>query len=140
MKEKFLNVFLFLISITFIGLGIILMFFSDKILMLTFVVDGINAFIDNPKVTGYFMSLFGSIVFTWGIFFFLLTVFTVMELKNNNVYGFIFWGFTFWIASSGVVTYLHKFYFMLIILGVLYGILFLPYLFSLPMKGSSTKN
>ncbi|HQB62089.1 MAG TPA: hypothetical protein PK899_10575, partial [Spirochaetota bacterium] len=71
MKEKFLNVFLFLISITFIGLGIILMFFSDKILMLTFVVDGINAFIDNPKVTGYFMSLFGSIVFTWGIFFFL---------------------------------------------------------------------
>ncbi len=140
MKERFLNVFLFLISITFIGLGIILMFFNDKILMLTFVIDGINAFINNPEVTDYFISLFGSSIFTWGVFFFLLTVFTVMELKNNNVYGFIFWGFTIWIASSGVVTYFHKFYFMLIVLGVLYGILFLPYLFSLPMKSSAPKN
>lgn len=140
MKERFLNVFLFLISITFIGLGIILMFFNDKILILTFVIDGINAFINNPEVTDYFISLFGSSIFTWGVFFFLLTVFTVMELKNNNVYGFIFWGFTFWIASSGVVTYFHKFYFMLIILGVLYGILFLPYLFSLPMRSSAPKN
>ena len=71
MKERFLNVFLFLISITFIGLGIILMFFNDKILMLTFVIDGINAFINNPEVTDYFISLFGSSIFTWGVFFFL---------------------------------------------------------------------
>jgi len=138
MKERFLNIFLFLISLVFIVFGVILMFFN-KIDLVKIVYTNFGNFFKNESVSIFFISLIGSMIFTWGIFFFLLSVFTVMELKPANIYGFIFWGFTFWACSIEIICFLHKFYFAMIIIGIVYAIIFLPFFLSLGMKSSEPK-
>ncbi|HOJ63822.1 MAG TPA: hypothetical protein PLE45_05325 [Spirochaetota bacterium] len=136
MKERFLNIFLFLISLVFIGCGIILMFFN-KIDLLKIVYTNFNTFLKDETITRFCISLIGTMIFTWGIFFFLLSVFTVMELKSSSIYGFVFWGFTFWALSLAIIAFLYKFYFAMIVTGIIYSILFLPFFLSMPMKSSS---
>ncbi len=135
MKERFLNIFLFLISLAFIALGVILMFFN-KLDFIKIIYTNFDNFFKNENLTMFFISIFGSMIFRWGIFFFLLSIFTVMELKPANIYGFIFWGFTFWAASFEIISFLYKFYFAMITVGIVYLILFLPFFLSLPMKSA----
>lgn len=136
MKERFLNIFLFLISLIFIACGIVLMFFN-KIEPLKIVLTNFYNFFKNENIGEFFIAILGSMIFTWGIFFFLLSIFTVMELKPTNIYGFIFWGFTFWILSFEIILFLYKFYFAMIVSGIIYLVLFLPFFLSLPMKSAS---
>lgn len=137
MKERFLNIFLFLISLAFITFGIILAFFN-KMDYLKIIYTNFDNFFKNETFTTFFISIIGTIIFTWGIFFFLLSIFTVMELKPLSIYGFIFWGFTLWVASFEIVSFLYKFYFLMIFILIIYLILFVPFFFSLPMKSSGT--
>ena len=133
MKEKFLNLFLFLFSFVFLGLGVVLMFFH-KVPYFDIITTNGLAFFKDAKLTEFFISFLGTFVFTWGVFFFLMTVFTVMEMKHTNVYGFIFWIFTFWIGLAEFIAFMHTFFPFMIGLGILYGVIFIPFFFALPMK------
>jgi|GEM_PF-1322844 len=135
MKERFLNIFLFLISLLFITSGIVLIFFYN-IDILKIVHENFNKIFTDGKLAVFFIQLFGTFIFSWGVFFFLMTVFTVMELKNTSVYGFIFWVYTFWALSFGYVLFINNYKFLLIVTAVIYGIIFLPFLLSIPMKSS----
>ncbi len=137
MKEKFLNICLFLLSLAFITAGIILIFFSD-LEYLKIIKENFNKIFTDQKLAIFFLQLFGSFILAWGIFFFLLTVFIVMELKNTNIYGFMFWIYTIWTGAFGFVIYRYKYYFLLITLGIIYGIIFLPFLLSLMMKSKNS--
>ncbi|OHD12625.1 MAG: hypothetical protein A2086_04765 [Spirochaetes bacterium GWD1_27_9] len=135
MKERFLNIFLFLISLCFIACGIILIFFNTaKLPYLDLVHTSFDSFFGNPALSSFFIAFLGTFVFAWGIFFFLTTIFIVMEIKNTNMYGFMFFTFTLWAIMAQIVSFLNKFYFLMIVIGILYGILFIPYFISLPMK------
>lgn len=144
MKERVLNVFLFLLSLGFMVAGVLMIFFQ-KIgivqLLAKYIGDKI-LYGPNTNVD-FFVAFFGSFIFAWGIFFFLLTVFAVMELPSTKIYGFIFWGYTFWAIMSILsgVLYLGKarWSFVIIIL-VVYGVIFAPYLLTLPLKSSEGKD
>jgi len=116
--------------------GVVLMFFN-KLQYTSIIYTNVDKFFNNMPITNFFVAFFGSFIFAWGIFFFLLTVFAVMELKNTSIYPFIFWGFTFWAVLSGVVSFLNKFNFLLICIGVVYALLFLPFFVSLAFKSKS---
>jgi hypothetical protein len=134
MKERFLNIFLFLFSLAFIGLGVLLMFFQ-KLSFLELIVSQTGKVILSQ--TPFFIAFFGTIIFAWGVFFFLMTVYAVMELKPASVYGFVFWVFTLWAAAAGTVFFLNKMVPLLIGLGILYGAIFLPFFLSMPMKSKA---
>lgn len=137
MKEKFLNIFIFLISLAFIFLGVVLMFFNNLDFIKIVHQNAKMIFIDT-NLSNFFIQFCGSFIFAWGIFFFLLTVFAVMDLKTTNIYAYIFWGFTFWAVSAGIVAYLHKYYSLLIGISILYGALFIPFFLSLAMKSGKS--
>lgn len=139
MKEKFLNIFLFLISLSFIGAGVVLMFFNH-IDLLAILHKNFNLIFNNEKLSNFFISFFGSFIFGWGIFFFLFTILAVMDLKKNYVHGFIFWAFTFWAVSAGVVSYLFDYKFLMILISIIYGVIFLPFFLSIPLKSSNYIN
>jgi hypothetical protein len=136
MKERFLNIFLFLISIAFIAGGIISIFFYNQNFMV-FVKDHFVSAFKDSKLAIFFLQMIGSFVFSWGMFFFLMTVFTVMDLKSTTVYGYIFWVYTFWALSFGYVSYINKYMFFVILLGGLYGLVFLIFLISLLLKSKN---
>ena len=133
MKERFLNIMIFIISICFVVVGFFMMFFSN-IQYLDILRNNLDKTFGG--FTDFFIAFLGTIVFAWGVFLFLLMVFSVMDLKSPSVYGFIFWGFTFWCGSVEVISYLRHYYFLMIIIGILYGVIFLPFFMSLPMKSS----
>ncbi|HPO50670.1 MAG TPA: hypothetical protein PLO89_10125 [Spirochaetota bacterium] len=137
MKERFLNLFLFIISLAFMTSGVFFMFFN-KAPFINFVVSGFDSYFSNLQFSYFFLSLLGVFIFSWGIFFSLLTVFAVMELKSSAIYPFIFWGFTFWAVLSGIVSFLHSFYFFILATGIAYLILFIPFFISLAMKSKSS--
>jgi hypothetical protein len=120
------------------GGGVILMFFSN-IDQVSFLHKNINPFFVNEKIADFFISFFGTILFGWGILLFLLIIFAVMDLKKNYLHGFIFWAFTFWAVSAGAISFLHKFNFLLILISIIYGVLFLVFFLSIPLKSGSPK-
>jgi hypothetical protein len=134
-KERFLNIMIFIISICLVVVGVFMMFFNN-IQYFDILRVNLNKFFSVAKFTDFFIAFLGTVVFAWGIFFFLLMVFSVMDLKSPSIFGFIFWGFTFWCGSVEVISYLRQFYFLMIMIGVLYAVIFLPYFMSLPMKSS----
>ena len=135
MKERFLNIMIFIISICLVVVGVFMMFFNN-IQYFDILRVNLNKFFSAAQFTDFFIAFLGSVVFAWGIFFFLLMVFSVMDLRSPSVYGFIFWGFTFWCGSVEAIAYLRQFYFLMIIIGILYGVIFLPFFMSLPMKSA----
>jgi len=137
MKEKFLNIILFLVSLFFTCCGIALMFFNgnEKLAVLH---KNIAPYFSSERYADFFISFFGTVIFGWGIIIFFLVIFAVMDLKKNYLHGFIFWAFTFWAASAGTVSYLHKFTFLLIVISTVYGVIFLAFFLSIPMKSGSS--
>jgi hypothetical protein len=146
MKERFLNIFLFLGSLAMMAAGSIMLFLQSNGL-----VSQLKNIIEKAlstagmDITAFIIAFLGSSIFSWGIFFFLLSVYTVMELKNNAIYGFIFWGYTFWITGCviSVILYVGISLPLIILFAILYGIIFIPFFLSLPMKkkaGNSTGN
>jgi hypothetical protein len=138
MKEKFLNIILFLLSLCFLAGGVVLMFFNNMT-QVSILYKNIYPFFSSEKIATFFISFFGTFIFGWGILLFLLIIFAVMDLKRNYLHGFIFWAFTFWAASAGAISFLHKFNFLLIIISIIYGVLFLVFFLSIPMKSGSQK-
>jgi hypothetical protein len=138
MRERFLNILLFLFSLAFIAAGVILMFFQD-LHILAFVKGKMLEMFVDQKFALFFMAFFGSFIFAWGFFILLLTVFSVMEMKVSSIYGFIFWGFTFWAGSASIVAYLNKYIFLDIAIGAIYGVLLVPFLITLPFKSGNGK-
>jgi hypothetical protein len=138
MKERFLNIMIFIISIGMIGLGVVMMFFNHLKYFDILHINLSKIFL-SPGLTDFFIAFLGTVVFAWGIFFFLLMIFSVMDLRSPSVYGFIFWGFTFWCASVEAISYLKQYWFLMIIIGILYGVIFLPFFISLPMKSSGSR-
>ncbi|MCG8572682.1 MAG: hypothetical protein MJB14_21330 [Spirochaetes bacterium] len=133
MKERFLNIILFLFSLLFIAAGVILMFFT-QLDFLNLVMTQIDVFFNNMKFTSFFLAFLGTILFSWGIFFFLMTIMAVMEIKTTTLYPFMFWIYTFWCAAACGVSYLHGFFFNLILISIIYAILFIPFFLSLFMR------
>ncbi len=139
MKERFLNVFLFLFSLVFITAGVLSIFFYKLQFMALPNDYFVNAFKDSHLAL-FMMQSVGAFVLSWGIFFLLMTVYAVMDLKNRSIYGFIFWVYTFWALSFGYVAYKNNYMFLVFVLCGIYGIIFLPFLIGLLLKGRGDNN
>jgi len=131
MKTKFLNTSLFFVSIIYISIGTLFVLSKDFFIVIIF-----NDIISNllnveQQTTELFTALFGGFIFAWGIIFLLLIIFLVMDLAKNSIYTVIFWGYSSWTMTTSYIFYKNDFRPLLIIMGILYGVIFILYLISL---------